>query len=330
MIVEGRQGSPASEEIGGDYRLVSRDRHPTDGVLEPRFGEAFWQFSPELRNRLRLQEETQKTGEDEEVCVEIINNVNEKAREINPELVLTPEQLNRIKWATRITDIGKTAPLNATPGQQHLVASLYAIEREFPKAKNLMSMRDYLALTDVPPTNAQLDERMAILEQMGLAGLNVEEFINLHASWTWDLIKNEQAIPKGARVTAALHHLLEGNNPEGLVDLSNDELWIPSLDRSVGTEEIVTILNDKYQARRRFVDKKLGRLRTHDEQITWLNNFLTNPGWVKLNPYPDWLKEQALDYVEVLRQTGPFPQYFKMDRQVEAEPSTEEIFGQVA
>lgn len=227
---------------------------------------------------------------------------------------LSKEELEAITLATKLTDIGKTGPGQATKKQQRLIAKMYATETEFPKPPHLLSLREFLELSADPEIKNHVDEHLATLTSMGLAKLNTRDFINLHAEWTWEIIADDGAIPQEAKVTAALHHLLDGVNPGGLVDLPNEKLLIPTLNRSVDMPEIFTILLDKYQARRRFVDKKLGRKRTHFEQIAWLRNFFIKPGLVKLNPYPDWLEAKILGTIDLLEEAGPFPQYFEMDR----------------
>ncbi len=293
----------------------STDTHPLDQKIASRFGESYWKFSRTLRDRLRLQEETQQTGDDEVTCVGIGEQANNQVG------ALSEQEFERMALATKLTDIGKTGPGNATKEQQRLIAKMYATETEFPKPPHMLSLREFLELSTDPEIKNHVQEHLATLANMGLAELNTRDFINLHAGWTWEIIADDPTIPQEAKVTAALHHLLDGVNPGGLVDLSNEELNIPSLERSVGTPEIFTILLDKYQARRRFVDKKLGRKRTHEEQIDWLKNFFTKPGFVKLSPYPDWLKEKILDTIELIEKAGPFPQYFEMDRVEEEEES---------
>lgn len=300
---------------------LNYDGHPLDTKIAPRFGDRYWQFSRSLRDRFRLQEETQATGEDEVACIGIGEQVNDLAiNEGRPE-ALSKEELEAMTLATKLTDIGKTGPGQATKEQQRLIAKMYATETEFPKPPHLLSLREFLELSVDPEIKNHLEGHLATLAGMGLAKLNTRDFINLHAEWTWEIIADDGAIPQEAKVTAALHHLLDGVNPDGLVDLSSDKLIIPSLGRAVDFPEIFTILLDKYQARRRFVDKKLGRKRTHFEQIAWLQNFFTKPGLVKLSPYPDWLEAKILGTIDLLEEAGPFPQYFEIDRVEKEEPS---------
>lgn len=289
-----------------DETMIAFPETPEDRVLHARFGKAYEAFSEGLRNRLRLQERLQKnTGADEQMCIDIGRKMN----------LLDPQAFETVAIATRFTDLGKTGPADATPEQQSLIARMYAIEKTFPKPSHLMSLRDFLELSDDPDITQRIPEHLEMLWDMGLIECNVRQFINLHAQWTMDCIRDEAAIPYEAKVSAALHHILEGNNPDGLVDLSTEELMIPSLNRPVGMQEILTILLDKYQARRRFPDLKTQRLRTHAEQIEWLRIYVEK--YVALKQFPTWLREQLHASITVLEQMGPFPEYFIADRQPE-------------
>ncbi len=297
------------KELTEDHVVESlfRDREDSvDRVLRSRFGEAFERFSMRLKDRLRLQERLQKnTGEDEQMCIDIGRKMN----------LLDSQTFETVEIATRWTDFGKTGPADATLEQQSLIARMYAIEKTFPKPPHLMSLRDFLELSADPDITRRIPEHLETLWDMGLIECNVRQFINLHAQWTMDIIRDEPAIPYEAKVSAALHHILEGNNPDGLVDLSTEELMIPSLNRPIGMQEILTILLDKYQARRRFPIPGTERLRTHAEQIEWLRIYMEK--YVALKQYPSWLREKLHACINVLEGAGPFSEFFAADREAE-------------
>lgn len=194
------------------------------------------------------------------------------------------------------TDLGKSGPLEATEPQAQLIADMYAEDALLKPSPTEWTVRRFLEMY-MMGKYPDVTETLKTLEEIGVSeDMSMRDFYNLHAGWSYDLIRNETAIPEEAKVMAALHHILEGVNPENLVDLTSDTFMIPSLGRSVDQRELWVLLFDKYQAR-----SCRGGV-TEEQAIEWLRGFVDKFG-VKLQPYPEWLKtmlHECIDQMEAM------------------------------
>ncbi len=245
----------------------------------------FERFSPVLQEHFRLLLKKQPTFEDEVECASFTHDVDSMDIE---------RRLNVMDWfhvqqASLSTDIGKTGPIDATQEQKDLITSMYGSPKSLPGNPRDFTIRDFFEMNK--ELTLEEEEHFHILEAMGITpDMDMRTFFNLHAGWTYGLLKNETEIPEETKVLASLHHFLEGVNPNNLVDLSTEELMIPSLGRPLGRKEIWTILFDKYQAQRA---PHRGNQK-HEAAIAWLRRFVNKPDLanrrgVQLQPYPEWL-----------------------------------------
>ncbi len=295
-------------------------------------------YSKALRERILFQESVQNTCEDERVCLQIGKEVGIEI--INSFFQYLPEyhysdlmNLFLVSFqGTLLSDLGKTGPLHATKKERALISKIYAVETPFPVPPHKLSMRDFLILGQetgdpffAPHT---LDGHLKTLEDMGIAHCNVREFLNLHAQWTFDILEQETDIPFEVKLNAGLHHLLEGvipvyggepvlkelprrahasdPHPTGS-DLFFTHLPLPREgDKTPNDHEkllsqvLITILLDKYQARRRFS-------RSHEEQIAWLRNYLRI---IKLHERYPLLAVRAESFITAIDAVGPFSSLF--------------------
>ena len=227
----------------------------------------------------------QPTFEDEVECASLTHSVDS----MDPARSLDVSDWLHIQQASLSTDIGKTGPIDATQEQKELITKMYGSSKSLPGNPRDFTLSDFFDMNQ--ELKLEGEEHFKLLETMGIASdTDMRTFFNLHAGWTYGLLQNETEISEEVKVLASLHHILEGVNPNGLVDLSSDQLMIPSLGRSLGRKEIWTILFDKYQAQRA---PHRGN-QTHQAAVVWLRRFVNEPDLVnrrgvQLQPYPEWL-----------------------------------------
>lgn len=206
---------------------------------------------------------------------------------------LTEGELRTVKAATLFTDIGKTGPADATPEQEMLVTSMFAVPV-------------VLRATDITVENFlrqyfsdDADMRMEIFNSLKFQGqpldsqkTTMRDFFNMHAHWSYDLM-NGSGIPKEVMFAAASHHIAEGQNPGGI--LSEDGIFT-KLDppRKIDRREILIILLDKYDARR----TRSGD--THARAIEWLEKYVENIKGKEISRY-DYIRAELERGIEILR-----------------------------
>jgi len=198
---------------------------------------------------------------------------------------LVPEELselevNELRAASLVHDVGKTGPSEATPEEQLAFVKLFNLD--FPYGQmidgvkiNEVSITKALELKvstgEITVEKAEELVRFVVTacarqenvraETQVTAESTMGKFWAAHVYWTYDVLKGTN-LPKTLIDTASSHHMLEGHDPAG-----------------VGFEQITSgmvslELADKYQAYRirlLLVDKYqafLGRSgRTHEETI---------------------------------------------------------------
>lgn len=266
----------------------------------------FDQLSTRLQERLRQIKREQHTLTDDLRCAHMARQVAENLRERGAHDRLTETDWKNIEMASVLTDLGKTGPENATAAQSALISHMYAIDKALLNDKGRREPASWSVERFVKECMSERDfsETKAILETLGVRmDMNMREFYNMHAQWTNDLIKNESTIPAEVRTMAALHHILENVNPDTLVDLSTDDLMIPSLRRPIGEQEIWVLLFDKYEAQ---TNPHRGK-QSHDKGVKWLRDFV-NEWPMALAPYPTELKQLINDCIDQLDKTFRTPQ----------------------
>lgn len=267
-----------------DTRFESLD--PVETSLRSTFcgvGIEWDMLSNELRHRfMKLAKET-ATVDDEIKALEYADQL---------EGYLTAEELRVVQRATLCTDIGKTGPREASPGQEDFVTRVYAIRENIKGGPGAVTLEQFLG-TYYP------DSLMEDLELARGMGMDPQEtmrtFFNRHAGWTLELLEASD-LPDDVIIAAANHHFLEGVSPKSMID-KQGMITYRETRRPFGRQEAIVILLDKYDARRaRGGD-------THEAAIVWLRKFLTFPDVAaRLATYPSdvsWFFEEGIDTLEV-------------------------------
>lgn len=260
-IREARAREQEREELARLFRTIELD---------------FAGLSDELQERVVTMNEHQKTMDDDAACARLAMAVKDYRQKTGNEDPLSTEDWQHVGIASMFTDTGKSGPREATGEQSRLINVMYgedALLRPNPAAWTVERfLNEYIKSYDTK-------EALNLLGEVDIPpDMSMRDFYNLHAGWSYNLIKDEPRLSKDVKVMAGLHHLLEGVNPEGLVDLSDDTLQIPSLDRTVDEREIWVMLLDKFQARLR-----RGGV-SEEAAVGWLRDYVNK--YVALKPYP--------------------------------------------
>jgi|GEM_PF-2797369 len=236
--------------------------------------------SQDLLDRMALLDERTGTFEDETRANEYADQIFAYLGDSHTisENRLSPEKKQHIQLATLLTDIGKTGPHTANPAEREVITALFAItedvnvgvitlgeyiERFFPNEKTQAYMQK--VLEPLLEKDRNLWEKFPHFSQM-----TMRAFFNLHAGWTYNILRENQ-VPIDVTMTAANHHMLEGVNPNNILDHEGSIGPETSISRPVDQREIFVILLDKYDARRNRAVK-----RSHEEAIDWLEMIIKN------------------------------------------------------
>lgn len=199
-------------------------------------------------DRMALLDAKTKTVEDE------MRSVDYSRR-----LAIAPEKRPTVEAATVLADIGKTGGAKATAEEAATIANIYAIDK---KIDLRISLSDFLSQFFSGNTSMVKN-----LEALGIdLTMNMRAFFNLHAGWSLEIMKASN-IPAEAALSAASHHLLEGVNPDGIINIPEGRFQALGVSRELDEREVWVILLDKYDAARRRGNK------THREAIDWLREF---------------------------------------------------------
>lgn len=235
-------------------------------------------MNPNIVRKLLLLNDRTETFKDEERSVHVARALFRYYEKNLPDEKFTDTEQRTVLIGTMFTDIGKTGPRNATSEQEKLMLDIYEIEGIIDPTKVTLEqfINDNFA--------EDATDRLAMLKEMGIDGeISMREFYNLHPKWTLEIISGD-GVPPEAVAAAATHHMLEGINPEEIVDKDGrftkyfgDNVFF---DRA---EKLIIIL-DKYDAFRRRGKKG------HKEAIKLVRDKIrSNPNFADDNEFEELL-----------------------------------------
>lgn len=161
---------------------------------------------------------------------------------------LGEENLREARIAAILHDIGKSGPAEASVEQSITIAKLFAVRLPFSRESANQSIMKTV-IEHFP------NEVSYMVEDLTACGINpemrMEDFWNMHAEWTKDILEKEPNGLSGmTKIIAATHHIDRGINP---YNLSPEN--IPQVARAIGvseeyleTLELALMAVDKYQA----------------------------------------------------------------------------------
>ena len=249
------------------------------------FGLTLGSHSEGLLDRLTQLAEGSKTVEDEMQAIGFADKIFAYLAGSEILSPLSAEIQQQIRAATLVTDVGKTGPHTANEDETAVFIRLYKIDANFnPSTLSLRSFLDtylkpqvdisVLTYTETVLQKFLAQDKNIETKHGHVTDMSMREFFNLHAGWTFNILR-ENDVPLEIAVTAANHHMLESVNPDSILD---DEDYIGSemsFRRPVDEREIFVILLDKYQAQLRRGSEK--GVITHQKAIRWLRDFISIP-----------------------------------------------------
>jgi len=128
------------------------------------------------------------------------------------------------------------------------------------KREQIKFFLDVFAISEVPNRGISLEEffhtyypsdaaeRIEKLKSYGLQpSMNLKAFHDLHSHWTFDII-DQGGVPKEAVTAAALHHILENQNPQGILGPDGQFTRDFHGSQGFGRTEMLVIILDKLDA----------------------------------------------------------------------------------
>src|SRR3989344_615486 len=237
-------------------------------------------INPAILKRLNLLSSITNFIEEEKETIQYADRVfsyyeNKKSNRIFDKL-----EKDTVKVGLAFADIGKSGPASANESQQALIIRLYNIEG----VRDIKDQIQHFIRTRFPET-AERD--IELFKEMGLDPLMpIEKFWRLHSGWTLQIIEGD-GIPKENLPSAALHHILEGDNIELMDEQGNFKTIVDNgeiklrfgANASFDRAEKLVVLLDKYEA---FLRRVAGM--THDSAIERLRQLLNKNQKYKNDP----------------------------------------------
>lgn len=249
-----------AEQFGATQEHSQDDLAPYQALVES-YGVETETLDPLLLERMALLDRETETLADERQAIAYARRIAASTTAERSPNAMPPEHWRIVELATLFTDIGKTGPRTATPEQQETITAMYGVDAPWDGARSVAEYLEHF----FPDRR---DAMTAALEAMDVrATISMRTFWNLHAGWTLGLVRNS-GLPTEVALTAATHHLLEGVNPDGIVDVEGS-FHDPDVQRPVDQREMFVILLDKYDASRRRGKK------THEQAIAYLKDIVS-------------------------------------------------------
>ncbi|MBI4591871.1 hypothetical protein HY733_00250 [Candidatus Uhrbacteria bacterium] len=210
---------------------------------------------------------------------------------------LSKEGWHHVNLASTLTDVGKVGPEQGMiDDANRLVTALYAQNGKFsPNAPLSEFIEQFFPFHRIA--------MLKVLRQVpGLsADMPMRSFWDAHAQWTLDHLK-DSGVPHEVVLTAAAHHLLEGDgaNPRldgvPIIDKATGMIRGFGIERPIDQREIWVVLFDKYEANM----TRSGA--THEGAIGWLREFFEKNQTLAALPE---LKRQFLSCLDDLHAARP-------------------------
>jgi len=217
-------------------------------------------MNPNILRKLLLLNERTEIFKDEERSVHVARALFKYYEENFPDSRFTDTEQRIVLIGTMFTDIGKTGPCNTTPEQEELMLDIYGVENIADPQK--ITLEEFIN----DNFSGDAENRLIVLRELGIGrGMTMREFYNLHPKWTLETIIGD-GVPPEAVAAAATHHMLEGINPEEIVDKDGRFTRYFGDNVSFDRAEKLIIILDKYDAFRRRGKKE------HKESIELVRN----------------------------------------------------------
>lgn len=231
--------------------------NPADSELRQKILDSFEQVGfneqvdEEIIRRLMLIEKESKFNLDarmiESGMTNVLDSLRENHSEEYPQLNVSEKQRNEGRLAAILHDIGKSGPATASEKEQEAIIKLFAVEDHIDPQTLVEE------IVSKHFTGTEKEELLKNLKNCGIhQEMTIREFWDMHAQWTYDILKEYPKNIEGRVLKiAASHHIDHGINPCGL-----SESEVPLESNIIGVlEEYADVLEkrilmavDQYQA----------------------------------------------------------------------------------
>ncbi len=220
---------------------IDTDVKPTVAEALAEVGLDISKVAPRIVERLELLNATTKTIEDGLRAIATARKLFVYYEAEEKEKAFTDKEKRIIEVGSIFSDIGKTGPREATTEQQHLITDMFAVENvKDPHMKVAAFFNTYF-----PDTH---EEKLQTFQGMGLdASMSMREFWNLHSLWTLHIISGD-GVPHDAIAGASIHHILDGVNPDNILEAGDKFKEYFGDNVSFDRPEKLIIILDKYDA----------------------------------------------------------------------------------
>jgi hypothetical protein len=232
--------------------------------LLDRIGVDTEKLNPRIFDRLVLLDQRSPFMEDEACCIDLADRVFAFAEEQGAGW--SPQEKRLVMNGTVLSDIGKTGPRDARPDQTELIVKMFTIGNVSDPDHRTVEQLFREEYQHNYPTD-DVEQQMQAFQDLGLPlRMTIRQFYDKHAEWTTEII-NHDGIGSDVIAVAALHHVLEGVNPEGFLR-EDDSIASAGSNTRFDRPEKLVILLDKYDAARQRSKK------THAEAIQYLQGYI--------------------------------------------------------
>lgn len=197
--------------------------------------------APRIIDRLELLDQRTETIKDAERAVKTAREVFKYYESAQHGEAFSELEKRIVLVGSVFSDIGKTGPLTATPEQRSLITEIFSIENvKNPK----MTIQDFFIMY-FPDT---AEQKTAMFQEMGLdSTMPMRSFWNLHSLWTLQIISGD-GVPVEAIAGAAIHHIIEGVNPDNILGLNSKFNKYFGENASLDRPEKLIIILDQFYA----------------------------------------------------------------------------------
>ncbi|MFC1640424.1 hypothetical protein ACFL2D_00060 [Patescibacteria group bacterium] len=204
--------------------------------------------------------------------------------------ILPKEELERLRLASLVHDVGKTGPESATEEEQRAVMELFNIDFDNEEAvarygvrAGELTMRQAvnIAIDREVISPERADKVLELIEKATRSSKRPEtklteesqmiDFWGAHVYWSYDILKKSEVNEDLAKLVGS-HHILEGRNPAGLAQDEVDTIiaTLELADKYHSLRGAGLIMLDRYQAARMRGGK------THEEAVEYLYSSLNH------------------------------------------------------
>jgi hypothetical protein len=257
-------------------------------LFEAKTGLNLNQVSPAVLSRLVLLNAKTEIIEDEFRGVEAAKIVLEHIRKTDPEKAFKPADERTVLCSTPLTDIGKTGPyIKDMPADKAekiaaCIADIFGVNDHVDT--NIVTVAEFVKKFFPEEGEEGIRRRVGILKlaKIDAESMTMRQFIDKHAEWTRDILRIDQGkgLPVDAIIAAQNHHMLEGVNPGGVIQISRAAKLV--------------ILIDQYDAR-----LKRGGV-THEGAIQWLEGKINKNTWLDGFLRTDGTNPEREEFLELL------------------------------